>query len=58
MGIQYDRRLLEKLCAIDHGLTEWEMDFIDDTAKKVFDKKKALTEGQLKMAKTILKEKG
>ena len=58
MGIQKDRDLIDALCEIDHGLTEWEMDFIDDVARQVHDQKRALTPAQLKKALEIQDDKG
>ena len=53
MTIKQDRELVDALCEIDHGLTEWEVDFIEDMAKQVHDKKQALTPGQLAKALEI-----
>lgn len=56
MGIQADRLLCDSLCEIDHGLTDWEVDFIEGIASQLIDKKRALTPAQRKMALEILEK--
>lgn len=47
MGIKQDRKLVDALCEIDHGLTDWEVEFVEDMAKQVHDQKVALSPGQM-----------
>ena len=58
MGIAKDRELVDELCAISYGLTEWEMSFIDSIAKHVHDDKRVLSEDQRKKAEEIRESKG
>jgi hypothetical protein len=53
MGIRQDRELIDALCEIDHGLTEWEVEFVEDMARQVHDQKRGLTPGQLAKALEI-----
>jgi hypothetical protein len=49
--------LLEKLQAIESGLTGWEMDFIESISQQ-FEEKKELSEKQMERAEQILYDKG
>ena len=53
MGIRQDRELADALCEIDRGLSEWEVQFVEDIAKQVHDEKKGLTPAQLAKALEI-----
>lgn len=50
MGIKQDRALVDALCEIDHGLTEWEVEFVEGVARQVHDEKRALTLAQTRIA--------
>jgi len=50
MGIKQDRDLADQLCEIDHGLTEWEVDFVEGIARQVHNEKRALTPKQIEIA--------
>ena len=52
-----DKKLIEELCDIEEGLTEWEMDFIESIAKW-HDSRGCLTDSQHDKAEEILEEKG
>ncbi len=58
MGIQKDRKLVDALCEIEEGLTDWEVDFVEGVAKQVHDDRRALTPDQLKKALEIQEDKG
>lgn len=51
-----DRELVAELCEIESGLTEWEVDFVDDIARVV--DTRPLSERQRAKARQILEEKG
>lgn len=53
MGIKQDRELADSLCEIDHGLSEWEVEFVEDIARQVHDQKRGLTPAQLAKALEI-----
>lgn len=53
MGIRQDRQLVDSLCEIDRGLTEWEVEFVEDVARQVHDQKRGLTPAQLAKALEI-----
>ena len=57
MGIRDDRILVDKLCEIDDGLTDWEVDFIEGIARQVHDQKRVLSLKQIKMAQNLLRRK-
>jgi len=52
-----DRELMESLCEIDSGLTDWEVEFIEDVTKRV-EGGEILRGGTLAKALEILKDKG
>lgn len=52
-----DRELLEELCAIEEGLTEWEVEFVENMAQ-VLDRYSHLTPAQRIKAEEILEDKG
>lgn len=56
MSIQQDRELVDELCELEYGLTEWEVDFVEDVAKQVHDEKRGLSPNQLAKALEILKK--
>jgi hypothetical protein len=49
-----DDELIEGLCAIEEGLTEWEVGFVESIAKQSY----ALTPKQRETAERIYDEKG
>jgi len=53
-----DEALVEALCGIDHGLTDWEVEFVESVAKRVLDDGRGLSEKQRKRAEAIYLEKG
>lgn len=53
-----DRELVDALCDIESGLTDWEVNFVEDVATQIIDNKQLLSEAQLKKAEQILEEKG
>ena len=55
MGIRDDRILADKLCEIDDGLTDWEVDFVEGIARQVHDQKRALSPKQFQMANNLLR---
>jgi hypothetical protein len=58
MGIRKDREIVDALCDIEEGLTEWEVDFVEGIAKQVHDDHKCLTLDQWKKALEVLEDKG
>lgn len=58
MPSKEDRDLVQALCDIDHGLTDWEVDFVEDIARQVLDRKQGLTPKQLEVALRIQEKKG
>lgn len=52
-----DRDLVDDLLAIDHGLTTWELDFIESIDTWLAEHG-SLTEKQREVAERIYKEKG
>ncbi len=53
-----DRDLVDRLCDVDHGLTDWEVRFCDDVAARVKDDGLALTLRQGAKVSEILKRLG
>jgi hypothetical protein len=53
-----DRALVDELCAIDEGLSEWEMNFADSISKQVIDGMQVLSDKQRAVAERILTQKG
>ena len=53
MGIKQDRELVDALCDIERGLTDWEVEFVEGIARQVHDEKRALTPKQLEVALKI-----
>lgn len=51
---RYDRGLVEDLCAIESGLTEWEVAFVESVAKQVIDRRRPLTDKQRATGERIL----
>ena len=49
-----DKDLVDELCAIEHGLSDWEMDFVDSIDNWVVKQKKTLTTNQRNTAEKIL----
>lgn len=58
MPSKEDRDLVAALCEIDHGLTDWEVNFVEDIARQVLDRKQGLTPKQLQIALRIQEKKG
>ncbi len=56
MGIRQDRELIDALCEIDHGLTEWEVEFVEGISHQVHDDKRGLSPKQLQIALKIQEE--
>lgn len=56
MGIKQDRELADELCEIDHGLTEWEVEFVEGIAHQVHDEKRGLSLAQRKIALALHKK--
>jgi len=54
---QEDKDRVDALCAIEDGLNEWEMEFVDSISKQVIDGKKVLSDKQRAIAERILTEK-
>jgi len=55
---QDDQALVEALCAIEDGLTPWEVEFVEAVAAQVIDEGRPLSESQREKAEQILEEKG
>lgn len=53
MSDMSDDELAQALCEIDHGLTPWEVDFVESIAKRVLDEGRSLTGGQREKAEDI-----
>ena len=51
-----DKELVAALCEIESGLSEWEVDFVDDISRSV--EKQPLSQRQREKAEQILDEKG
>lgn len=55
MAEQTDEALVRDLLAVDDGLTDWELGFIESLAEFLFDKGRALTDRQRAKADQILR---
>lgn len=53
-----DAELVDALCAIDEGLSEWEVEFVESVAARVHDDRRVLTEKQRAIAERIRDKKG
>lgn len=53
MGIRQDRELVDALCDIDRGLSDWEVEFIEGIASQVHDRRQPLSPRQLSIALKI-----
>jgi hypothetical protein len=53
-----DRDLVEELCAIEDGLSDWEVEFVESISKWVLEEKRVLTARQRETAERIAGEKG
>ena len=51
-----DQQLVDELCEIEYGLSDWELDFVEAVASKVYDDKKALTSKERAKCLEILGE--
>jgi hypothetical protein len=51
-----DRNLVRRLCAVDHGLSEWEVDFVESIAHVVEDEGRMLSPDQRHKAEEILEK--
>lgn len=49
-----DRELVDALCEIEEGLTEWEVNFVDSITKQVIDQARTLSSKQRAKAEAIL----
>ena len=56
MNIKKDRELVDALCEIDHGLSEWEVEFVEGIARQVHDEKKGLSPKQRRISEEIFEE--
>ena len=52
-----DKELMEILCEIESGLTDWEVEFIEDVTKRV-ETGEVLSKGRREKAEQIRREKG
>lgn len=53
-----DEAIVQALCAIEDGLTPWEVEFVESVAAQVIDQRRMLTDRQRETAEKILEEKG
>lgn len=53
-----DKEIVRKLCSIEHGLSEWEVGFVESIASRVIDNEQPLTEKQRERAMIILEKVG
>jgi hypothetical protein len=53
-----DESLVQALCAIEDGLTAWEVEFVEAVSEQVIDNGRPLTDGQREKAEQIIEEKG
>lgn len=51
-----DQELVEELCEIDHGLSDWEVGFVDSLSRWL-DENDSLTDRQREKAEQIYEEK-
>ncbi len=56
MGITNDTKLVEELCEIEEGMSDWEVDFVEGIAKQVLDDRKPLSPKQTQVALKIRRE--
>lgn len=54
-GWQLDKELVEALCEIDSGLSDWELDFINSLAQDFAEYGQGMSVGQRQKAEEILK---
>lgn len=52
-----DRELVDALCEIDHGLRDWEVEFIESIAELVIDQQQELSPAQKRKGEEILEER-
>lgn len=52
-----DIQLVDTLCNIESGLTDWEVNFVEDVARKVHDRGEILRPDQRRKAEQILQER-
>jgi len=52
-----DREIIDWLCSIEEGLTDWEVNFIESITRQ-FESKGCLSDPQRKVAKRICWERG
>lgn len=50
-----DAELMADLCEIEEGLSEWEVEFVDDVSKRL-ERSGSLTDGQRRKAEEIWEE--
>ena len=50
---KYVRELVDELCAIEDGLTPWEVNFVESIASLVIDRGAELSEKQIAIAEKI-----
>lgn len=51
-----DTRLARELCEVDHGLSDWEVNFVESVARRVLDKKIPFTTQQRAKATQIMEK--
>lgn len=49
-----EKQIVEELCEIDHGLTEWEINFVEAMHTRVIDERTVMTPRQREVALNIL----
>lgn len=58
MGYEDDKRLVDELCAIEDGLSEWEVEFTESVSRWVIDDRRLLTDKQRATVERILERLG
>ena len=53
-GLDEDHVLVTELCAVDEGLTDWEVGFAESLGRRVFDTGRGLTGKQRARAQAIM----
>ncbi len=51
-----DREIVDELCEIDAGLNDWELDFVQDIARRVMTNVYTLSDAQRHKAEEILRK--
>lgn len=58
MSLENDTGLVEDLAAIEDGLNDWELEFVESVCRQVLKKNVPLSDKQKAKARQILEEKG